>query len=99
MIRVREEALGISREQFIQELKDRNISSSVHFIPLHVHPYYETVYGYRPDDFPVAYREYRREISLPIYSRMTDEDVEQVIDAVLDIARTRPSASYALAGR
>ena len=53
-------------------LKKRNIGSSVHFIPLHVHPYYQANYGYQPEDLPVAFREYQREISLPIYSKMTD---------------------------
>ena len=57
----------------------------MHFIPLHIHPYYRETYGYTPEDFPVAYREYMREISLPIYSKMTDQDVQDVIDAVLDI--------------
>jgi dTDP-4-amino-4,6-dideoxygalactose transaminase len=66
-------------------LRPRNIGCSVHFIPLHLHPYYRETYGYQPQDFPVAYREYQRVISLPIYSKMTDEDVEDVIDAVLDV--------------
>ena len=61
---------------------------SVHFIPLHVHPYYREMYGYAPEDFPVAYREYLREISLPIHSTMSDDDVETVIAAVSDVAAT-----------
>jgi len=69
-------------------LKQRNIGTSVHFIPLHLHPYYREKYGYRPEDFPMAYQEYQREISLPIYSRMSDQDVQDVIDAVLTIAQT-----------
>jgi dTDP-4-amino-4,6-dideoxygalactose transaminase len=75
--------LSISRDQFIQALKARNIGASVHFIPLHLHPYYRETYGYAPKDFPVAYREYRRALSLPIYSRMSDRDVQDVIQAVL----------------
>lgn len=75
----------IDRAQFVEELKRRNIGTSVHFIPLHLHPYYRDTYGYRPEDFPVACREYQREISLPIYSKMTDQDVQDVINAVLDI--------------
>jgi dTDP-4-amino-4,6-dideoxygalactose transaminase len=78
---------GAVRAGFVQELKERRIGSSVHFIPLHLHPYYRETYGYRPEDFPVASREYRREVSLPIYSRMDDQDVQDVIDAVLDIVR------------
>lgn len=74
-------ASGI-RTNFIEELKRRNIGTSVHFIPLHLHPYYREMYGCRPLDFPVAYGEYQREVSLPIYSKMSDQDVEDVITAV-----------------
>jgi dTDP-4-amino-4,6-dideoxygalactose transaminase len=51
-------------------------------------PYYRDLYGYQVNDFPVAYAEYLREISLPIYSRMSDDDVEAVVDAVTEIAVT-----------
>lgn len=86
MLRLHLERLRIDRRQFIEELKARQIGASVHFIPLHLHPYYRQTYGYHPQDFPVAYREYHREVSLPIYSKMSDQDVEDVIAAVLDIA-------------
>jgi dTDP-4-amino-4,6-dideoxygalactose transaminase len=84
MLRLNLEAIQIDRAQFYDELKRKNIGASVHFIPLHAHPYYRELYGYTPEDFPVAYREYMREISLPIYSRMSDGDVQDVIDAVTD---------------
>ncbi|MER3523862.1 MAG: UDP-4-amino-4,6-dideoxy-N-acetyl-beta-L-altrosamine transaminase [Ignavibacteria bacterium] len=73
------------RAWFIEELKRRNIGASVHFIPLHLYPYYKQTYGYNPLDFPIAYREYQREVSLPIYSKMTDEDVGDVVAAVQEI--------------
>lgn len=85
MLRLNLEHLLIDRAQFIEELKQRNIGTSVHFIPLHIHPYYRETYGYRPDDFPVAYRAFQREISLPIYSKMSDHDVQDVIEAVRDV--------------
>lgn len=78
--------VGDVRARFVEELKSRNIGTSVHFIPLHIHPYYREMYGYTPEDFPVAYSEYLREISLPIYSKMSDRDVQDVVDAVLDVA-------------
>jgi dTDP-4-amino-4,6-dideoxygalactose transaminase len=93
MLRLNPERLNISRNQFIKELIARNIGTSVHFIPLHLHPYYRKTYGYGPEDFPVAYREYRREISLPIYSKMSDTGVQDVIEAVLDVV-----ARYRAAG-
>ena len=77
--------LEINRNQFIEELKKRNIGVSVHFIPLHIHPYYRETYGYKPEDFPVAYEQYQRVISLPIYSKMSDRDVLDVIEAVGDV--------------
>jgi dTDP-4-amino-4,6-dideoxygalactose transaminase len=85
MLRLHLDQLRIDRAQFMEELKQRHIGASVHFIPLHLHPYYRETYGYRPEDFPVAYGEYLREVSLPIYSRMSDHDVQDVIDAVLAI--------------
>jgi dTDP-4-amino-4,6-dideoxygalactose transaminase len=77
--------LRIDRARFVDELRGRNIGTSVHFIPLHLHPYYRDTYGHRPSDFPISVAEYEREISLPIYSRMTDEDVADVIEAVLEV--------------
>ena len=85
MLRINPRLLSIDRRQFIDELRRRNIGSSVHFIPLHLHPYYRDTYGYQPESFPVAHREYEREISLPVYSKMTDADVQDVVDAVVDI--------------
>ena len=87
VLRLNLEQLAISRNQFIEELKARNIASSVHFIPIHLHPYYRDKYHYSTESFPVAYREYQRMISLPLYPRMTDGDVDDVIAAVCDIVR------------
>lgn len=86
LLRLHTEHLRIDRNAFVEALKSEGIGTSVHFIPLHIHPYYRDNYGYAPADFPVAYRQYQRAISLPIYSRMTDEDVQCVIKAVCSIA-------------
>jgi dTDP-4-amino-4,6-dideoxygalactose transaminase len=87
MLRLNLHRLRIDRAEFMNELRRRNIGASVHFIPLHTHPYYREQFGYKPDDFPVAYNEYLREVSLPIYSKMTDRDVQDVIDAVSAVVR------------
>lgn len=84
-LRVDNERLHGGRDRFIDELRRRNIGASVHFIPLHLHPYYRDTYGYKPEDFPIATREFRREISLPIYSRMSDQDVGDVVASVLEV--------------
>jgi dTDP-4-amino-4,6-dideoxygalactose transaminase len=88
VIRLSLERLQIDRNKFIDELRRKGIGTSVHFIPLHIHPYYRETYGYQPDDFPVAYETYQRIISLPIYARMTDDDVERVIESVTDIVKS-----------
>jgi dTDP-4-amino-4,6-dideoxygalactose transaminase len=87
VLRLRGEALRIGRDRVIQELSQRNIGTSVHFIPIHLHPYYRDKYGYAPDAFPVAYDAFRRILSLPLHPRLTDQDVDDVINAVLDVVR------------
>jgi dTDP-4-amino-4,6-dideoxygalactose transaminase len=87
VLRLNLQVLKIDRNQFIEELRIRNIGTSVHFIPIHLHPYYRNKYGYKPEDFPIAYANYQRIISLPLYPRMTDQDVYDVIEAVLDVVR------------
>jgi len=79
-------ALGIHRDQVIEELKQRGIGTSVHFIPLHTHPYYRKRWGYGPGDFPVADNYFDRCLSLPLYPAMSDEDADNVIEALTDIA-------------
>jgi dTDP-4-amino-4,6-dideoxygalactose transaminase len=86
ILRLRLEQLQIDRNAFINELKERGIGTSVHFIPLHLHPYYQSAYGYRKGDFPVAETQFQRCVSLPIYPGMSDADVEQVINIVTKVA-------------
>jgi len=88
VLRLHPEVLTIDRDRFIQELAARNIGTSVHFIPIHVHPYYRDTYGFTPRSFPVAYGNYRRMLSLPLNPGLTDRDVSDVIEAVLDVVRS-----------
>jgi dTDP-4-amino-4,6-dideoxygalactose transaminase len=87
VLRLNLDCFELLRNRFIEELKARNIGTSVHFIPIHLHPYYRDRYGYRPEDFPVAYHEYQRIVSLPLSAKMSDQDVEDVIEAVCAIVR------------
>lgn len=82
---LRPEALRIDRDRFLAELRERNIGTSVHFIPLHLHSYYREVFGYRPGDLSNAEWIFERAFSLPIYPAMTDGDVADVIAAVTDV--------------
>lgn len=88
VLRLQPDLLSIGRDQFVEELKARNIGTSVHFIPIHLHPYYRDKYGFKPNDFPVAYSNYLRMLSLPLNPRLTDQDVADVIEAVLDVVKT-----------
>jgi dTDP-4-amino-4,6-dideoxygalactose transaminase len=75
-------AAGVTRDDFIAKLKQDKIGTSVHFIPLHLHPYYSATYGYVPESFPVALEAYRQLVSLPIYPAMTEDDAADVVAAV-----------------
>lgn len=79
--------LTVDRAQFIEALRAENIGTTVNFIPVHLHPYYREAFGYRKGDFPVAEEIYSREISLPLYPRMEDSDVDSVVEAVRRIVR------------
>ena len=82
VIQLELERLAIDRDRFIELMSEAGIGTSVHFIPLHLHPYWRDRYGFRPEDFPVAYDVYQRAVSLPIYPKMTNENVNRVIEAV-----------------
>lgn len=88
VLRLRPETLRIGRDQVIDELTARNVGTSVHFIPLHLHTHYRRRYGYAANAFPVAEVNYRRMLSLPLHPGLTDADVDYVVDAVLDVVST-----------
>ena len=87
VIRLNLGRLTIDRARFIEELKGRGVCCSVAWMPLHLHPYYRDRYGYQPDDFPVADREWLRIISLPLFPGMTDTEQDAVIAAVTTVAQ------------
>jgi dTDP-4-amino-4,6-dideoxygalactose transaminase len=87
VIKLNLEMLNINRNQFIEELKDRGVSTSVHFIPLYRHPYYKAAFYYNSQDFPASESIYERIISLPVYPGMIDENVERVIESVEDVIK------------
>ncbi|HQR36262.1 MAG TPA: DegT/DnrJ/EryC1/StrS family aminotransferase [Blastocatellia bacterium] len=79
------DSAGISRDEFIQQMSARGIGCSVHFIPLHLHPYWQKAYDLQPHDFPAAWRAYEQAVSLPLYTKMTEDDQTRVIEAVKDV--------------
>jgi dTDP-4-amino-4,6-dideoxygalactose transaminase len=86
VLRIVPSMLRIDRDRFIQEMTARNIGSSVHFIPLHVHPHYRDTYGYKREDFPRAASAFERVISLPLHPKMSDEDAGEVVRVVRGLA-------------
>jgi perosamine synthetase len=86
------EELTLDRAAVIEKLGAAGIGTSVHFIPLHLHPHYQQRYGYKAGDFPTAERLYERSISLPIWPGMTTDQVDRVATTLLEIlgAALRP---------
>lgn len=81
-IKLRLRRLRITRDAFMDELKREGVGCSVHWRPLHLHPYYQKTFGWRPQDFPVATAQWKRLISLPIFPGMREEELAHVIDTV-----------------
>jgi dTDP-4-amino-4,6-dideoxygalactose transaminase len=86
IIRIEKDELDIGRDEFIEELTAMNIGTSVHFIPVHLQPFYREKFGTKDGDFPVAEGIFEKIISLPLYPSMSEEDVEYVADAVREIS-------------
>jgi perosamine synthetase len=84
-VRLNLDRLSIGRAAVIDRLGEVGIGASVHFIPLHLHPYYLRTYGYEPGDLPIAAREYAREISLPIYPDLGDDEVDYIVERLAGI--------------
>ena len=77
-----DETANISRDEFIQQMTSQGIGCSVHYIPLHLHPYWRDTYGLKPEDYPKALATYKKAVSLPIYTKMIPEDQERVVKSV-----------------
>jgi perosamine synthetase len=86
-IKLRLECLTIDRNQFVEELKQAGVGCSVHWRPLHLHPYYQQTFNYKAEDFPVATAVWHRLISLPIFPGMRSDEIEHVIETVRTICR------------
>ncbi len=97
-IRLRLEALSVGRDLVIKALRERGVACSVHWMPLHLHSYYRRRYGYGETDCPVAGREWRRLISLPIYPSMTEDEIDYVTENLWQILTANRRVFSAMAG-
>lgn len=86
-ILLRLEELKEDRDTIQQSLYEENIGTGIHFISLHLHPYYQKTFGYKRDDFPNAAYVSERTVSLPLSAKLTDEDVNDVIKAVTNVLK------------
>ena len=86
VIRIDQDICGIGRNDFINKLTESGIGTSVHYTPLHMHPYYVENFGFKPSDFPAAYKLSQQVISLPIYPGLTGAEIDRVCDTVRKFA-------------
>ena len=87
-VRLKLDRLTIDRAEFIEKLRELKIGSSVHFIPVHLHPFYRESFGYQHGDLPQAEAIYDSVISLPLFPLMSEQDVSDVIEAIHHVAST-----------
>jgi dTDP-4-amino-4,6-dideoxygalactose transaminase len=92
LIRLRPERLSVDRDEFVRRLAEAGVGTSVHYIPLHIMPYYAKRYSLAPQDFPVALGNYEQTISLPIYPGLTRREVSRVIETIRRIGVTHSVA-------
>lgn len=91
-IRIVASETGITRDLFIDKMKDAEIGCSVHYIPLHMHPYYKEKYGFVKEDFPISGMLASEIMSLPIYPGLTDEEIHRICEAVKKIVKEAKKA-------
>jgi perosamine synthetase len=84
-VRLRLDGLDLDRAEVISEMKRAGIGTSVHWMPLHLHPYYRETFGCEPSDYPCATAIYPELISLPLYPDLTAEDVEHICRTLKEI--------------
>jgi dTDP-4-amino-4,6-dideoxygalactose transaminase len=77
--------LSIDRNAFMMALRERGVGCSVHWRPLHLHPYYEETFAWRPDHLPTASAQWPRLISLPLFPGMSDDDRRHVATVVREL--------------
>lgn len=80
-------SIGLSRGEVMNKLHSKNIGTQVHYIPVHLQPFYRNSFGYRLGDYPIAESYYERTLSIPLFPKMTNAEVEWVVNNILDLAK------------
>ena len=89
IIQLNAERLNITRDEFINAMLEENVECGVHYIPLHFHTFYQQKYGYKRGDFPNAEKAYERVVTLPLHPNLTEDDADDVIEAVKKVISRR----------
>ncbi len=89
VIQIDFEKLGMRREEVMNALKAQGIGTQVHYIPVHLHPFYREHFGYGPGDFPISEKFYEKALSIPLYPAMTDADIEYVCSQILSLQKRK----------
>jgi perosamine synthetase len=85
VIQLRPETLSAGRKEIFDALRAENIGVNVHYMPLHMHPFYQNQFNYKAGDYPIAEKYYSHAITLPIFPAMNDKDIDNVIEAVIKV--------------
>ena len=87
-VRIDYAACGTTRAEFMRKLREKGVGSQVHYIPVHLQPYYRKHFGYKPGDMPNAEAFYEQELSLPLYPDLTKRDIQTVIETVKECIKS-----------
>jgi dTDP-4-amino-4,6-dideoxygalactose transaminase len=82
-LQIKFDELGISKKEFFDKMKEKNIFLQVHYIPVHLQPFYRKKFGFKEGDFPIAEIFYKREVSIPIYPGLNEEDLEYITESIV----------------
>ena len=81
--------LSLTKTKFFQKMKHVGINLQIHYIPVHLQPFYKRNYGFKPGDYPIAEKFYERAISIPLYPSLTDEEVEKVVKDITNFVNSK----------
>jgi dTDP-4-amino-4,6-dideoxygalactose transaminase len=85
VVRIMPEMWQITRNELIEKINERGIGTSVHYIPIHMHPYYAEKYGYEPGDYPIAKELSEKVVTLPLYPALTNKQVTYIVETVNEL--------------
>ncbi len=86
-LQIRFDRVAVTKENLFRKLSERNIFCQVHYVPIHLQPYYRKRFGFQKGEFPIAEKFYEREVSLPVYPQLEQNAMEYVSEAIIDIVK------------